>query len=130
MFFKNQNMICIPTLTRSASVLRQEGDRFDSRFHFCYIKYNINSMSRGNALAPNRSNSLPYTGRTSRKIKGLVVVCFVVWLGSMKGMGFITRSENLFIRQCFGAFHDLKRRKNKSNLTIQIFCYILFWSNA
>ncbi len=28
---------------------------------------NINSMSRGNALAPNRCNSVPYTVRTSRQ---------------------------------------------------------------
>ncbi len=49
----------------------------------------FNSMSRWCALAINRRNTLPYTVRTCRQkgsaIKWLVV-CYLVWLGSMKGM--------------------------------------------
>ncbi len=54
--------------------------------------YDINSIGRGDALTPNRRNSLPCTDRTSDKgcaIKELVV-CYVVWLGSMKEMGLRT----------------------------------------
>ncbi len=49
----------------------------------------INNMIRGKALAPIERNSLPCTFRQCRAIKGLVV-CYVVWLGSIKGMGLRT----------------------------------------
>ena len=50
----------------------------------------INSTSRGNALAPNRRNSLPGTGLTDkgRDIKGLVV-SYVACLISMTEMGLV-----------------------------------------
>ena len=46
--------------------------------HMC----NINSMSRGNALAPNRRNSVPCTVRTSRQDCAIKRVGFVQQLGS------------------------------------------------
>ncbi len=65
-------------VTCSVSARRWEGDgsmlglnrviaKDVKRFTYCCQMRDINSMSRGNALAPNRRNSAPCTVRTSRQ---------------------------------------------------------------
>ena len=62
---------------------------------------NTNSTSRGDALAPDRHNSIQCTILPDKScaIKGLVV-CYVVWLGSMKGMGLGTNARFVDLITC------------------------------
>ena len=72
LFLATSNPTRIRGVTRSVSARRLEGDGYDAKAKKLYLLLlcqmrDINSMSRGNALAPNRHNSVPCTVRTSRQ---------------------------------------------------------------
>ena len=105
------------SITGSLSARRWEDDGFDARPkpHHSYRRQNlylrllcqmgdINSMSRGNSMAPNRCNSVQCTVRTPNKgraIKGLVVCnnwdLETLDLLNVLALGFYEPSPEVFI---------------------------------
>ena len=94
-----------------AEILREQGELISNYQRpqkvflllLCQMR-DIYSMSMGNTLAPtgtNHYNAQLELSDKSRAIKGLVA-CYVVWLGSIKGMVFRTTARWVGLVPCFG----------------------------
>ena len=77
----------------------------ESKLNLLLLCQMRDTYSKGNAMAPDRHNTLPWKLGLPDKgcaIKGLVV-CYVVWLGSMiYGMGLWTRESCKGLIPCCG----------------------------